>query len=333
MLNLFSPHPLARNKHFQTIVSSRVTGSHPQVHTQAQETILNLALTNERVRLKGYYHPHPQSLGLVFLIHGWLGCSDSAYILTGTDFLWQQGYSVFRINMRDHADTTSLNEGAFHGGLLEEVYQAASQVATMEATKPFFVIGFSLGGNFALRIGYQHSTQALVTGQSIPNLTQIVAVNPALAPRETTLALDAGKSFYRYYFLRRWQNMLRQKQLDFPDLYDFSAELKMDRSYDVGESFIPRYTNFADSDSYYDFYTVTPERLAQLSVPTTMLTSVDDPIVPISHFLGLKNLNPYLRLDIQPYGGHIGYIDILPYQRWLPEAICQFIGDDEFNTL
>ena len=63
--------------------------------------------------------------------------------------------------------------------------------------------------------------------------------------------------------------------------------------------------------------------MAALRSPTTMLPTVDDPIVPIADFrpfAELKSATSQLQLRVQPYGGHVGFIDILPFRPWLGEA-------------
>ena len=71
------------------------------------------------------------------------------------------------------------------------------------------VLGFSLGGNFALRVA-----RAL----QIPTL----AICPAIDPEATMRAIDAGWTGYRWYFIRKWHRALKAKQQAFPDRYDFS---------------------------------------------------------------------------------------------------------------
>ena len=63
--------------------------------------------------------------------------------------------------------------------------------------------------------------------------------------------------------------------------------------------------------------------MATLRSPTIILPAVDDPIVPIANFhsfAGIESTNSQLLVRVQPYGGHVGFIDILPFRLWLGEA-------------
>jgi hypothetical protein len=42
--------------------------------------------------------------------------------------------------------------------------------------------------------------------------------------------------------------------------------------------------------------------------------------VPVADFYPFRDLTPYLRLSIQPYGGHVGFVDLFPFRRWIGQA-------------
>jgi len=317
----FEPHPLARNPHFQTIISTRMPPPKSEMASVAQEKMLNLPV-DDGVRLQGFYSPqrNGKSKGMVLLLHGWLGSVESTYMISEGEALFQRGYSVFRLNMRDHGGTVALNEETFHGCRLEEVFQAAHQIAKLEPDAPFFIVGFSMGGNFSLRLAWRHSQQTPIT-----NLQRVVAVNPSINTRRTILDIDRSP-LYRPYFLRKWHRHLIEKEAAFPHLYDFSALQKINNSYDLGEATITAYTGYPDSNSYYQCYAVTPEKMRPLTVPTTTITSKDDPIIAVEDFKDLAGVNPHLSVLIQQYGGHMGYIDLFPFRRWLNQAIASILA-------
>jgi len=79
--------------------------------------------TNNGVRLLASYSPFKEnkSKGTVMLLHGWEGSIGSAYILSAGRHLFENGYSVFRLNFRDHGNSHHLNEGLFYAALIDEV--------------------------------------------------------------------------------------------------------------------------------------------------------------------------------------------------------------------
>ena len=151
---------------------------------------------------------------LVVFIHGWEGSANSSYLLSTAPFLARQGYRVIRLNLRDHGDSHHLNEDLFHSCRLPEVVGAVKSLQTANPETPLSLVGFSLGGNFALRVGSEAEAAGL-------NLKRIVAICPVLEPAETMRALDTGWYGYRYYFLRKWRRSMFKKSAAFPHLYDF----------------------------------------------------------------------------------------------------------------
>ncbi|HEY86234.1 MAG TPA: hypothetical protein G4N96_14105 [Chloroflexi bacterium] len=58
-----------------------------------------------------------------------------------------------------------------------------------------------------------------------------------------------------------------------------------------------------------------------MKIRVIRISSEDDPIVSVDDFKALADVSLYLSLHIQRYGGHMGYIDIFPFRRWLSDAI------------
>ncbi len=78
-----------------------------------------------------------------------------------------------------------------------------------------------------------------------------------------------------------------------------------------------KHAGFDSVDSYFEGYSIADQRLAPLKVPSTLLTSVDDPVVPVSDFKDLPD-NPALELIIAPYGGHCGFL-----KNWKLESLSE----------
>jgi len=309
----FQPHPLARSPHFQTIVSSAFRNKGAAMCHAAREMILE---AGEGVRLQGFYSPQPDtsSKGLVLLLHGWLGHANASYNIAIGEYLYQHGYAIFRLNLRDHGDTHHLNSGLFRGDLLDEAFAAVQQIARLESDRPFYIIGSSMGGNFASRLAWRHSQTPLA------NLAQTLAISPAFNPYHTTLTLDSGPPFYLAYFRRKWRRSFIKKKGAHPALYDFSEVMAARTCRAMTEAFVCRFSPYDSPQAYFDSYAVTPEMMATLQTPVTIITAVDDPVVPVSDFDAFRNLTPYLQLYIQPYGGHVGFIDLFPFRRWVGQA-------------
>jgi len=326
----FEPHPLIRAGNIQTVLSKAQPNNLDIVFQRERPLLLDAGYdytgydTGRSVRLLAYFNatPAPIKHGLVLMLHGWEGCSHSNYNLITTRTLLLAGYDVVRLNMRDHgpgihADPYALNKGVFLGTLLDEAATATQRIAELAGDKPFYIVGASMGGSFALRLAIRHSETPF------HNLRQVVAFSPAINPHRATKAMDA-RPFYRYYFRRRWNASLRRKETLFPDVYDFSDVYSIPLVYDMTDVLVRRLKNYASADDYFEHYTVRGDAFRDLSVPTTIITAADDPVIPVVDFYALAP-HPLLDVQIHPHGGHVGFVDIWPVQHYLPQMLLDVI--------
>lgn len=317
----FKPHFFIRNKHLQTIISSK---KRPEIGGMvAHEQLINIDVkTDEEVHLTGYYSPQIKepAKGLVILLHGWLGCVRSTYMLARGEQLYQAGYEVFRLNMRDHGQTVALNSGVFHGARLEEVFLAVQYIAQQNLHLPVTLIGFSMGGSFALRIGWWQS----INNQPIFNLKKIIAICPSVNPEHVTNAID-NSPIYRRYFCNKWRMNLQEKQQFFPHLYDFGSVVSLKTCRQMTEALIKLYSDYSDINAYFSEYHFSKEKLKLVSIPMTVLAAADDPVIPVEGFQELESINPHLELVITNYGGHVGYINSFSGDSWLDKILPSIV--------
>ena len=237
---------------------------------------------------------------LAVLLHGWEGCSRSPYQVFAAGHLLQQGFDVLRINFRDHGDSLHLNRELFNSTRSPEVASALLNFVRQNDYRQVFLGGYSLGGNFALRI-------AADLGPEI-GLAAVVAVCPPVDPANAMAALNNGWFVYERYFFRRWSRSLRKKLMYFPDLgygHDLAAARTVD---DLNDFFIPRFTGFPDKQSYFAAYALSGDRLADLRIPAYIIASKDDPIIPAADLAAIDP-HPMLRVDLQRRGGHCGFME------------------------
>jgi len=277
--------------------------------------------TPDGVRLLGSYSQHDErpTKGLVILLHGWEGSVDSTYILCTGKALFRNGYNILRLNFRDHGESHHLNEGIFYAVLLEEVFQAVKQTTRLAGELPIFLAGFSLGGNFVLRILQQCIDHPIV------NLHHAVAISPVLDPEKATLKTDQT-FLIRCYFLKKWFGSLEKKQELFPGLYDFSKVFSLNTIAAVTDVMLHDYSDYGSSKDYFRQYSVVKEAIKDITVPTTIITSSDDPIIPVEDFYQLKT-NDLTNLVIHPYGGHNGFIDGLYLRSWYEQRMIMIFEE------
>ncbi|WP_409432219.1 YheT family hydrolase [Litorimonas sp. RW-G-Af-16] len=281
----------------------------------AQSRVL---ICEDGVRLLGSYSPNPENKALVIFLHGWEGSQDSTYVVSCGRHVFDQGASVFRLNYRDHGDSHHLNEGVFYSTAFNEVFDAVKQAAELASGAPVYIVGFSLGGNFALRIA--RSLRDL----TIHNLKHIFAISPVVDPWGAAPLVDLNP-LYRRYFLKKWTRSLRKKHALYPEIYaDIPHLIKKNRVLDITAEVIPRYSNFPTMESYFNAYRVDPHDLKTCPVPISIITASDDGMIPEDDIKGL-DLNHNARRIIHQHGGHNGFFQSLLGPTWYDDYISHIV--------
>lgn len=324
----FLPARGLRNAHLQSVLSSSPARARHAARKLAEAAASHQTLTldgGDGIRLQGILstpeNSHPKTL--VLLLHGWEGSAQSSYVRAAAARLLQDGYRVFRLNFRDHGDTHHLNEEIFHSGRIAEVAAAAADLVTRLAVQRLAVAGWSLGGNFALRLG-------LVANAANLPLTALAAICPAIDPARTMSALENGLPLYLRYFEHKWRRSLAKKRELFPERHDFDDAVLKLRMRPLTAYFAERHTDYGSLENYFDAYNIAGERLAALPVSADILMAADDPIVPVADFHAIARL-PSLRVELSEYGGHCGFL--LDWQmngyaeHWLATRFAALLQD------
>ncbi|HET6545433.1 MAG TPA: alpha/beta fold hydrolase [Rhodanobacteraceae bacterium] len=317
----FRPRAGLRNAHVQSLLGSiglrRWLFARRRAALEGAATAIILDC-GEGVRLQGFHTPQrafAAARGLVVLLHGWEGSVQSSYLLHAGARLLDEGFDVFRLNFRDHGVTHHLNRGIFHSCRIDEVVGAVGTVAARFAQRPLAIAGFSLGGNFALRVALR------APAAGIP-LAYALAINPVIDPAACLAALETAPWFYQRYFLRKWRGSLRRKQTAFPGRELFTRAELSGNLRELTRSLVLRHTDFGSLENYLDGYSIAGERLSALRVPATLLAAADDPIIPLADFRRLT-LPPQVELQIADHGGHCGYLRDLSLRSWSEDFVAE----------
>ena len=319
-MSSFKPPKLLRNPHLQSIFAS--TGPRKLLINKRAKRLLDHSKTqllhcNNDIRLQGEYAAHqtPKN-ALVIMIHGWEGSSDSLYLKSAGATLFEAGFDIFRLNLRDHGATHHLNKELFNSARLQEVYDALALIQKKFPHQKNYLLGFSLGGNFSLRACADEHQQDF-------KLDQTIAICPVINPEKTMQNLQNGPTIYHNYFKQKWKKSLKKKLRHYPELGYLDQLEKMKTLQQMNNYFVPLHTEYKNSDEYFMAYSVAGNRLAGIRSPCHIISSEDDPVV-LSDDLNDIDHNEHLTLELTQYGGHCGYIKNYRLESWV---------DDRLSTL
>ncbi len=317
----FRPGGLWRNRHVQSILPSilplrGIMAFSRPVREASREWIIDCS---DGVKLQAFHAAPPRPNGkLAVLLHGWEGSVNSRYVLTLAQQLFDAGVEVVRLNLRDHGDTHHLNEGIFHSCRLPEVVDAVAAVSQRWPGHERWLAGFSLGGNFMLRVAASGDTR-------IGRLAGVIAVSPVLDPGATLTAMERGLPVYQRYFVRKWAGSLRRKQRVWSGRHEFGELLHWGDLRRTTAALVALHTDYPTMEDYLAGYAITGGRLESLAAPAVIIAAKDDPIIPAGDLARLAR-NPLLTIVALERGGHLGFMTSVFRHSWVNDWILERMG-------
>lgn len=308
-----------RNPNVNTILSSSVlrklklSTSERNFLNQSQLRVIN---AGNGIRLTAKFTTQTDPAApVVILLHGWLGCSESHYIISLGSFLFEQGFNVVRLNFRDHGFSEYLNGELFHSCRIQEVIDACINIQNEFKRKSVSIIGFSLGGNFALRINAASNRTPL-------GIHKTISFCPVMDPGNTLHALEKAYPAYSHYFIRLWKSSFKRKISAFPNIYSKSLLKEFKSLRAATERLAVDFAGFESLQSYLNGYAITNEKLSSLQAPAHIILAKDDPIIPWQdhHKLATSSL---LSITHCLHGGHCGFLAPNLRSPWLNQCSLQ----------
>lgn len=314
----FQPYPLMRGPLLQTVIGSQ-TGSSFIVRGQNCHKI---RLGSQSILMLFEYPPDENYKPIVILAHGMGGCSDSGYMRRVGARLASKGYGVIMMNHRGSGIGMGLSDTLWNGGSSEDLGAVIDFVVTIRPYHPVLVIGFSLSGNILLKyLGEKRFIS--------PNLSRALAVNPPIDLRTASFLLSNSRinRMFNSYYMGLIRSQAQALTECFPDA--IHPPLNADTIWEFDEVYTASAGGYRDVEYYY-YKCSANQYLNEIRIPTTILTSDDDPFIPLKVFREYPS-SEYVQLVVTQGGGHMGYISkkysTLPDRRWMDHFILNWVEE------
>jgi uncharacterized protein len=284
----FHPLPGCTSAHIQTIFAGLVQpGKGPPSSTSLIIPLEDGDSLSCEISTPSGWQPTDATIAMV---HGMCGDQDSSYMVRLSRKLYELGYRAVRINLRACGSGQELAKLPYHGGVSFDVLKALEKLQQETPYSPLILIGFSLGGNIAVKLIGELGAQAknLLKGA-------IAVCAPLDLARTAALLSEPRNMLYNRYYVNKLQKQA-QKWLNnrtFSNIYEFDALVTA-----------PQW-GFKDPMDYYEKCSGY-KLLANIQLPCYLLYAADDPFVDYSICTASpvsQNVLPY----ITQYGGHMGF--------------------------
>lgn len=271
-----------------------------------------------------HWQPDPTAHVTALLLHG-LESSSEAHYIRGLAFkAWAAGLNVVRLNQRNCGGTEHLSRGLYHSGLTADPRRVMEQLEVRDGVSRFTLIGYSLGGNLALKLAGELGEDA------VGRLAAVCAVSPVMDLDACVRAIERRQNFaYQWNFVRNLKARMRRKARAFPGEWDLEPlrRVRTIRAFD--EAYTAPHHGFEGASDYYQRASAM-RVIHRIAVPTLIITAEDDPFVPPQPFRDpVVASHPHITTIITRHGGHCGFVG-RPHGPdddgyWAEQQVIEFI--------
>src|SRR5579872_2452320 len=257
---------------------------------------------------------------IVLILHGLEGSVNSPYAKGMLHAIQQQGWRGVFMHFRGCSGEMNRKARSYHSGDTKDVANIVHVLLAREKCHHIAAVGFSLGGNVLLKWMGE-------LGMNNP-LAAAVAISVPFELSKTATRIQQGFSrVYQEYFMRSLCQKIRNKfevrpaPIDLPML----EELRSLREFD--DKVTAPLHGFVSAEDYYQ-KSSSRQFLKNITVPTLLLQSKDDPFMTTDLLPDQNELSQHVKLELTEQGGHVGFVTgTLPWRAeyWLEKRVPEFL--------
>jgi len=321
----FVPRRGLRHGHLQTIAGNFLPRTNLLPPGERRRFVVDEHRSGAHVQVECVCHwqPDRKEAMAVIIVHGLEGSVESQYVIGTGSKAWTAGMSVIRMNMRNCGDTEMLTPTLYHSGLSADLGAVAKALIEEEGLQRISIVGFSMGGNLALKLAGEWSDHAPI------QVRAFATVSPAMDLAASADALHSWRNWlYERRFLRGLRKRYQRKAMLFPDVYDLAHLRRFASIREFDHEITARYEGFAGADDYYH-RAAAARVLEHIRVPTLVLHADDDPFIRIQTETRAKLIgNPAIHFIETAHGGHCAFLaSPNGYDgRWAERVLIDFIA-------
>jgi predicted alpha/beta-fold hydrolase len=295
----FRPHPLLRNGHAQTLAGAYLpSGRFVERAVKRQVTLPDGDSVVLHDDLPSEWRPGGR---VTLLLHGLAGCHQSSYMLRIARKLVDCGVRAFRMDLRGCGAGEGLASRPYHAGRSEDARAALEYLQTLCPGSLATVVGFSLSGNTVLKLVGE-------SPENVPiNVERVAAVCPSLDLGLCARSLIGPcQRIYERHFVWLLCRQIEANRRLRPDVPALDVDRRVKTLLEFDDAYTGPVCGFGTADNYYAINSAR-RHVANIRLPTLILTAQDDPLVPITSFDALVSPANVI-VHLTEHGGHLGYI-------------------------
>ena len=255
----------------------------------------------------------------VIICHGLEGNSERPYVVGMVNAFHHRQVDVMAWNYRGCSGEVNKQKRVYHSGATDDLDLVVTHVKD-KGYQNIYLIGFSLGGNLALKYLGEKRSQTPVD--------RCITFSVPLDLQASAYKIRAKSNFlYERRFLRSLSKKVREKATQFPDIYSDIKLRRVKTIIDFDDIFTGPIHGFKDSRDYYALCS-SKEFLKAIEVPTLVVNALNDPFLPLECFdNSLFENNKQVNFETPKHGGHCGFAQYSSALFWSEQRALSFVLD------
>lgn len=259
------------------------------------------------------------SARVLVLFHGLGGCHRSPYMIRLSTRFVSLGWTVYRADLRGCGAARQFASGISHAGRSDDIRAALDFVAGRHPDASIAAAGVSLGGNQLLRLVGRIGAGLDPTPGWFGRLSRIGVVAPPIDLVRCSENMERlSRRPYNYFFIRALLNSVPAGIERQESFQRFIQSGRPKTLYQLDDRLTAPLSGFEGAADYYQ--SCGAATVCSFNpVPTLVLASRDDPIVPVGCF-DRNDWPKTTRLIMTNTGGHAGFVG-REKQYWMDECL------------
>lgn len=234
------------------------------------------------------------------VLHGLEGHSRAPYLKAAVRSFSRADYAVGALNLRGCSGEPNRLKRFYHSGDTQPLFEVVDSIA--KRFDSIYLVGFSLGGNVALKYLGEFSSNAPETVRA----AVAYSVPCDLAGAAERLA-SADNEFYMKRFIRMLCSKLREKSRMYPSYQYAKGCSQMKTFHDFDGTYTAPLNGFEDAADYWARCS-SSRYLEGIDRPTLLINARNDPFLSASCYpYELARSSDSFFLEVPQSGGHCGF--------------------------
>lgn len=262
---------------------------------------------------------------IVVVLHGLEGSKESHYAKGILSAIQAKGWIGLLMHFRGCSGRPNRHISSYHSGDTRDIRYLSSLLKQRYQACTFGLIGYSLGGNVAVKylVSLEENSQ---------HIYQCAAV--ICAPLHLSSCSDRINRGFSKVYQNYLVTMLKQHALEKLQSHKIShlntkklSAIKTLREFD--QHVTAPLNNFLDAEDYYQKASGRDD-LAKISLPCLIIHAQDDPFLSHTDITDIDTLPDNIEFEVSQFGGHVGFIGSNQFAKpyfWLEQKIPDYLQD------